>query len=309
MKHWDVVGLGVSTLDALYLVEAFPADEGNRRALDFSLQGGGPVATAIVALARLGARVAMADTAGDDWRGLRIRQEFESEGVATDMIEVHTGATSTLACVLVRQQDGARSIVWYPGSAPDLVPLESLRRSVEASRCLHLNGRHLEACQAACRWAKRAGRLISFDGGAGRYREELRSLLPLSDICIVALEFAQTYAGLQHPAQAARRLLDEGPSLVVLTDGERGSWVHSRGETPFHQPAFAMPHVTDTTGCGDAFHGAFLFGLLESWPLPSVARFASAAAALNTRQLGGRQGLPTRAEVEALLTERARDPA
>ena len=161
------------------------------------------------------------------------------------------------------------------------------------------------ACLAACRWAHEAGGQVSFDGGAGRYRDELRALIPATDICVVAREFAQAYTSLDAPAQAARRLLDDGPSLVVVTDGERGSWIHARGEEPFAQPAFPMPDLVDTTGCGDSFHGAFLWGLLQGWPLPRTARFASAAAALNARRLGGREALPTTPDVESFLAGRA----
>ena len=69
MSGHDVVGLGVATIDIVMLVDHLPAEEEIERALDLTLQGGGPVATAIVTLTRLGARTAMLDAIGDDWRG------------------------------------------------------------------------------------------------------------------------------------------------------------------------------------------------------------------------------------------------
>ncbi|MCJ7512324.1 MAG: carbohydrate kinase family protein [Anaerolineales bacterium] len=301
MKRYDVLGLGVSTVDALYLVDHFPSDEENQQASAMTLQGGGPVATAIVTLGRLGASAAMADTVGDDWRGEFVRRSFAEERVAGDLLETCPGSTSTLSCVLVRQHDGARSIVWYPGTAPELMPSDRLQQAVTASQIVHLNGRHFEACLQACDWAHQSGGRVSFDGGAHRFREELRRLVPRTDICIVARQFAQAYTGEAEAASAARRLLAEGPSLVVVTDGARGSWVHAGGEPPFSQPAFTMPEVVDTTGCGDSFHGAFVFGLLQGLPLREIARFAGAVAALNTQELGGRAGLPSRERVEAFL--------
>jgi ribokinase len=68
----------------------------------------------------------------------------------------------------------------------------------------------------------------------------------------------------------------------------------------FHQPAFAMDAV-DTTGCGDVFHGGYMFGLLQHWPLRETVRFASACAALKTRALGGRTAIPSLQEVELFL--------
>ena len=68
-----------------------------------------------------------------------------------------------------------------------------------------------------------------------------------------------------------------------------------------HQPAHQLPKVVDTTGCGDSYHGAFLFGLLQGLDLKQIASLASAVAALNSQRLGGRSGLPTYEQVKSFL--------
>jgi sugar/nucleoside kinase (ribokinase family) len=297
----DALGLGVSTVDLLTLVEEFPAREGNRRALDQSLQGGGPVATAMAAMARLGGRVGMIDAVGSDWRSRVILEEFDRCGVSTAHIRRLPEGTCALSCVLVRQTDGLRSIIWYPGSVPELGPDDLAAVPLESAPLLHLNGRHLEACLSAAARVRRAGGRVSFDGGAHRYRAELRRLIPLSDICIVAREFGEASIGESDPARAAEALAALGPSLVGVTDGVRGSWIRREDGSILRQPAFRVP-IVDTTGCGDCYHGAFLFGLARGLPLEQTARLASAAAALNARALGGRAGLPTLAQVEAFLS-------
>jgi sulfofructose kinase len=302
MERFDVVGLGVSPLDMVTLVDHFPAEEGVQMALDIAVQGGGPVATALVTLARLGAKTAMLDAIADDWRGKLVLAEFRAEGVCTDYLKVSPGRISSTATVLVsRQAGGARAIVFYPGTAPELSPADLPRPEIESARFLHVNGRHWEACLEACRWARTAGVPVSFDGGAHRYRPELRQLVPLTDVCIVARDFAEKYTQAADIRQAAEALLREGPRLVAITDGVRGSWVRSREGEFFHQPAYLLPDVVDTTGCGDSYHGAFLFGLLQGWELKRAAALASAVAALNSRHLGGRGGLPTLEQAEAFL--------
>ncbi len=301
MTDFDVIGLGVATLDLLARVDHFPCGEEIQRAEDMAIQGGGPVATAIVALARLGARTAMFDAVGDDWRGDLIRAEFEREGVSTQHLRRCAGRTSATACVMVRKSDGARSIVYLPGSTPELQVADLPRPAIESARAIHVNGRHAAACLQACQWARQAGALVSFDGGAGRYRPEMRALVSLADVCIVAREFAERYTSASDLQTAAARLLGEGPRLVVITDGVNGSWVFPPG---LHQPAYPLAIAVDTTGCGDAYHGAFLFALLQDMRPQEAAAFASAAAALNARNLGGRVGLPSRHEVEAFLAER-----
>jgi sulfofructose kinase len=300
--HLDVIGLGASTIDFLTLVDHLPAEDEVLRALEISVQGGGPVATAIVTLARLGARAAMIDAVGDDWRGALIREEFQRAGVSVDYLKVGTGWTSSTSCILVKSGSGARSIVWAPGTAPDVSPADLPRAAIRSARLLHLNGRHWDACMEAARIARAAGVQVSFDGGAGRYRPELDQLVPLTDICIVARDFAEKYTRQPEIGKAAEALLKAGPSIVVITGGTSGSWIHARDGQPFHQPAYLMPQVVDTTGCGDSYHGAFLFGLLQGMDLQSTASFASAVGALNTQQLGGRRGLPTREQVKSFLS-------
>ena len=68
-RKFDVVGLGASALDLLQVVDELPGGECVQQASNYALQGGGPIATAMVALARLGSRTAMLDKIGDDWRG------------------------------------------------------------------------------------------------------------------------------------------------------------------------------------------------------------------------------------------------
>jgi sulfofructose kinase len=301
--QFDAVGLGVSVVDVVTRVDHFPAQEEVQHASAVAVQGGGPVATAMVALARLGARVAMLDAVGNDWRGDLIRDEFQREGMCIDYLKRVAGCTSSIASILVRQRDGARSIVYAPGTAPQLSAADVPRDVITSARILHLNGRYWGACLQACQYARESNVQVSFDGGAHRYRPEMRRLVPLTDMCIVARDFAEHYTQETDVWKAAEKLLREGPGLVVITDGPRGSWVYARGGRSFHQPAYLLPQVVDTTGCGDSYHGAFLFGLLKGMDLEQTAALASAVAALNSQHLGGRSGLPTLEQVTSFLSD------
>jgi sulfofructose kinase len=300
-RSYDVVGLGVSTLDLLMVIDDFPERESVQRAHSSLLQGGGPVATAMVTVARLGGRAAMVDKVGDDWRGNLILQEFAREGVATEHAVVSAGHSSSIASIQVRKADGARSITYAPGDTEELSAAEVPEDVVASAKILHLNGRHFDACIAAAGLGKRHGVVVSFDGGAHRYRPELKELVALSDVCIVARDFAFSFSGAKSLEASAAALLDAGPGMVVVTAGSEGSWLFEKGDEPFHQPAFEAGRVVDTTGAGDAYHGAFLFGLARGYSLRSCALMASAVAALNTEALGGRSALPTFDEAVAFL--------
>lgn len=300
----DVVGLGVSTIDLLQVVDRLPGTELVQKAHDCIISGGGPVATAIVAAARLGAATAMIDRIGDDLFGRMVLDEYLGAGVETSGIIVEGGRTSSKASILVRKADGARAITYSPGDAGDLPPAHIKEEQIRSAGILHLNGRHFEASLHAARLARKAGASVSFDGGAHRYQSEHLELIPLIDICIVAEEYASSCTGKGDVDAAADALLQAGPKLVVITQGKAGSWICPREGERFHQRSYEAGEVVDTTGAGDAYHGAFLFGLARGYTLKEAAKLASAVGVLNTRSLGGRHALPTLPEVECFLQDK-----
>jgi sulfofructose kinase len=300
-KKYDVIGLGSSMVDVLSLVDHFPDKEGVQKAYLSCMEGGGPVATAIVTLARLGAQTAMIDSLGNDWLGNFILGEFGRENVDASLLKIHEGETSSLSNILVRKTDGTRTIVYSRGSAPEINPAEISIDTINQAKFIHISGRHFETCLNLARNVNKQETKISFDGGANRFKERDKQLIPLVDICIVAKEYALSYIKESDVNSTGNALLTEGPEIVVITDGINGSWLFTREINSYHQPAFIMKDTIDTTGCGDSFHGAFLFGLCKGFNLYETMRFASAVAALNSLKLGGRSGLPNYDEAKDFL--------
>jgi sulfofructose kinase len=98
-----------------------------------------------------------------------------------------------------------------------------------------------------------------------------------------------------------RELAVEFGNVVSVTGGSSGSWWCIEGEL-HHVPAIAVP-VVDTTGAGDVFHGAFAAGLARRQPILQAAVYASAAAAEKIRRGDGWDGMPSDADVAALMRE------
>jgi ribokinase len=295
MQQLDVVGLGVATLDFIAVAAQEPVLGTKQRAAEWHEAGGGPVATALVTLARLGARTCMLGGVGDDAYGPRIIGDLQGEGVATEGMQIHPGS-SHVAFALAEPANGRRTIWWHNDEAVlECVTVDPAL--VQSARFLLIDSYLPDAALAAAEAMHAAGGLVMID--MGHVREEVMHLLPHCDLYVVSERFGYEATGEEQPERAARALHERYGKLVVVTAGERGSWCVSAGEA-FHTPAFSMP-IVDTTGAGDVFHGGFLYGLLQGWSLRATARFASATAALKCRAAGGRAGIPTLAEVEALL--------
>lgn len=303
MASFEIVGLGLATVDVITLTPRLPGPDDVFAVDEIVVQGGGPVATALVAAARLGASAAYLGTIGSGRWGQEVAAGFARYGV--DAAHARHGGTGEqpLSVILVDATSGRRSILYRPGTLPDLAPDDLPAAVVEGARILHLDGGHLKAALHAARLARAAGVTVSFDGGAGEKWPGIEELLPLVDVMVVARQFATTYAGEADPAAAGPALLRQyDPQEVVITDGERGAWYWD-GRGRLHRPAFSVD-VVDTTGAGDVFHGAYLFAHLRGWGPERRLAFASATAALKCRRAGGRAGIPSRQEVEAFLQKR-----
>lgn len=303
MPHLDVVGIGRAPLDMIYVVDHFPAGDDLIRVEEASIQGGGPVPNALCALARLGASTALIDTVGDDWQGKKIIEFLEEQNVMTNFMMVEPSSRSTVSTILVERSTGKRAIINYKGNTPPPVLSQTVIDLMSHSQILHLSGSYPNVNLEAVPIFKELGGKVSFDGGAGLFKDIDRKLIPNVDYCICAIGYAQAYTGNDSIPQMLDVLLDEGVEVAGITCGVDGSWFKSRRGDIFHQPAFHLSSIVDTTGCGDVFHGVFLYGILQGFPLPKTAKYASAAAAIVSTRLGGSISSPTLEEILTLTGE------
>ena len=295
----EFVGLGFCSNDYLSLLPEIPIDN-KVQMLEHLVQGGGPAATATVAAARLGLSAAFISTVGDDDPGKRILLDFEAEKVSTRAVVVRPGMTSPVAYCWIDAPTGQRSVAWTRGTLPELKPEEVDLELVRNAKMLHIDGHNPAGALAACREAKKHGVLVNFD--AGTLRDGVPELLPYADILIASEKFARQYSGLDDLEQALRELGEVGAAVTGVTMGDKGSMVLDRGGI-LHCPAFKIKPV-DTTGAGDVYHAGFGVRYLETRDLMECMRFGSAVSALKCLKLGGRAGIPSRAEVDAFLAER-----
>lgn len=297
----EVIGLGYNSYDVLAIVSDLPDFDDVRGAHidDLVFDGGGPAGTALATLARLGAETGYIGLMGDDREGRWLAELFDADGVDMSRMRVSDQVGTNVCLILVEQGTGGRSILCRRGVGQRDLTLDAAdRQIIQEAKVLHLDGQFMPAAIQAAGWMGETDGKVCFD--ANHPRPRLDELLPLTNWLVVAEPFPQAYTGLADRDEAASDLLAIGPEVLAVTLGAEGCHLWSAGES-FHSPGFKVQAV-DTTGAGDAFHGGFIYGMLQGWELQRVARFANAVAALNCRTLGGRQGLPKLDEVQQLLS-------
>jgi ribokinase len=285
----DVFGLGQCCLDLLALTREYPPPDVKCEVFDLTRQGGGPIATALVALARWGFRCAIAGVVGADPIGDEIRLSLDSEDVDVDGILTRHGGESQFAFIVAEPGSGRRTIFWRRPTGEPPSPAELDLDRIRSARVVHTDGLFPEASLAAAREARAAGVEVSVD--AGTLRDGMVELARLSDHFLASSTFVEAYAPGRSPLDACRRLSKLGPSVVGVTVGARG-WAAIADGVELEGPAYPVEAV-DTTGCGDVFHAGYLYGLLRGWPPVRRLDFGAWAASRVAIALGGRSGIPS----------------
>jgi sugar/nucleoside kinase (ribokinase family) len=276
----SVVCVGLATLDSIYAVPAHPEPDARAVANELAVAGGGPAATAAVALARLGVESVFVGAVGDDEAGAEIVRGLAREGVDVLQVAVVEGARSPQSSILVDLGTAGRTIVHYPGTVPPLELSDRARRLCRDAAWVHVD----HAGWSAVRGLRREVRL-SVDGG------NPIDGLELDGVAV----YAPTEAELERQG-GLRAALDAGAECVVFTRGAGGSAGAARGGELVEAPAVEVDAVS-TLGAGDVFHGALLAALVEGDGLAGALRFANTCAALSCRALDGRSAIPRRDEV------------
>ncbi len=300
----DVVGLGYSALDTIGLTPRLPDLDDNVLLEDLTRQGGGPVAQALVTLARLGATAGFVGRIGDDDAGALIRSGLADEGVDVAYLQTAQGARSLQSMILVDKDTGKRSICAFRGTAGEIDLDDRTLEYLCSGQYLHLDGHSAAAAVVAARQAAQRGVRVCLDAGAGTDVDYLLPLVRETHVLIAAERFTMMASPDGSVVTGAAHLLTLGPEIVVVTLGERGSYTLS-ANAEFSTAPFPVS-VVDTTGAGDVFHGAYLYGLLQHWDLASTAAFAGATAALKCTRLGGRAAIPRLPDVLAFMAGQGR---
>jgi sugar/nucleoside kinase (ribokinase family) len=297
-KPFDAVALGLNAVDHLIVVPRYPEFNTKTRFLSHTVAAGGQAASAMVALTRLGLRSRYIGKVGSDDAGAYQLRTLHSEGVESSGVAIVEGAETQSAFIIIDKTSGERTIVWDRDDRLTIRPDEVDPDAVTSGRVLHLDGHDVQASIAAAGFARKAGIPVVLDidniyPGAER-------LLPAIDFLISSATFPERMTGVAGLENALVKLAETTGSLfVAATLGSEGALAYFCGRF-LRSPAFKVECV-DTTGCGDAFHGGFIYGLLAGFSVEDTLRFANAVAGLKCRSVSARSALPRLEEVETLL--------
>jgi len=299
----DVVGVGLNATDTFIPVAHYPERGSKVEFRSAKVLPGGQVATAMIACQKWGLRTRYIGKIGDDSASELHRAEFARHGVEAHLF-IAPGCPSQQAFILV-DDSGERTVLWKRDERLTLRREELRKEWVVNARALHIDGHDTAAAAIAASWARAAGIPVIAD--VDELYPGVETLLRSVDYLITSRDIPSRLTeepDLKKSLPALQKRF--GSRLAAATLGEQG--VLAWDGTQFHYaPAFHVKPV-DTTGAGDIFHAAFIYALLQGWPLQRQLDFACAAAALNCTALGARGGIQSVDSIERLIAGGARHP-
>ncbi|MCL1794739.1 MAG: carbohydrate kinase family protein [Oscillospiraceae bacterium] len=285
----DIIGIGRPCIDILTVVESLPKPNSGSGIIDFSRQGGGNVATAMAAAARLGAKAGFIGLSGSCAHGKALREDFEYNGVDISHSVTVEGEPSDFAIILSDLETRGRSIMYKGGGIRGIELGDLEREYITGASFLHLEGCG-EPERTAAAWMRAAGKKVSFD--VSRHYRQIDEFTPCIDVFVASEFYYKAVFGESRDYEKNSRLVaGRGPEIVVFTLGEKGCAGYCRDDGFFYEEAYKV-EVFDTLGAGDVYHGAFLAGLAKGFGAKKSAKFANAVSAVKICHIGGRAGIP-----------------
>jgi ribokinase len=297
-----IVVVGSVTMDLVTTTQRIPAIGQTLIGTGFRTTPGGKGANQAVAAARLGYPVSMVARVGRDIYGPELIENLHLAGVDTGAVKKVDGSSGLAPIFLA--ETGENSIVVVPGAngTMDRAAVDSnadLIRSAGIVLCqLEIP---IETLTYTLDFCAEANVPVMLDPAPA-------AELPDSALSRVAwftpneTEAAFYVDEGSSVEECAKRLLARGIQNVVLKRGVEGAYVAlSSGEAKW-VPPFKVQAI-DTVAAGDCFNGAYAVGLLEGLDPFAAARFANAAAAICVTRRGAQASMPSRAEVDAFMSQ------
>ena len=292
-----------------------------RHASRFAMTFGGAESNVAIGLARLGHQAGWISRVGNDEFGKAVLAFVSGQGVDTSEVRLDSEAPTGVYFKEPRRPNDTRVYYYRKGSAASRMRPEDLNEAyIAQAKYLHitgitpaLSGECRETVYKAAELAKKHGVKIVFDPNIRRKlwpekeaRETLLALSSLADIILPGAAEGKFLFGESGTERLGRMFLELGPEAAVIKLGAEGSAVCTKSS--FRKvPGYSVERVADPVGAGDAFAAGFLSGLLAGLSLTEAAARGNAAGALVTMVNGDVEGLPEKAEIEAMMEEKFDD--
>lgn len=287
--------VGNATYDITMILDKYPRENIKYKANEMVMCPGGCASNVAYLLAKWGIDTSFIGSVGNDYFGRCMLDDFKEVNVNIDNVNISDRYNSPVSLIVSSLDNDSRTIVSYRNP---LLKIDSDNFNLEFDY-IFFDGREPDY---AIQLLKNKGNAICVMD-ASRTDSKNIEMAKRVDYLVCSLEFAEQVSDMKLDISNRDSLLSFYSFLekifknnIVITLEENGCIYKHKGIVKI-MPSLNIGDVNDTTGAGDVFHGAFLYGLIKGFTYEDIIRLATIAGGLSVRKYGGRKGIPGVEEV------------
>ncbi|WP_127477564.1 PfkB family carbohydrate kinase [Sulfurivermis fontis] len=261
-----ILAVGIATLDIINLVEDYPPEDAEVRALEQETRRGGNATNTLVVLSQFGHQCSWAGTLADEPDARLIRADLARHAIDTSAVEWLPRGKVPTSYITLSQRSGSRTIVHYRD-----LPEYSFEhfRAIDLTRFdwIHFEGRNVEVTQRMLERVTKLHPELPCSLEVEKPRPGIEQLFPYPDLLLFSRVYARA-CGFQRAEGLFDRVRAQAPTAqLVCAWGEGGAYARDRDGRGYHTPAFPPPRLVDTLAAGDVFNAGIIHGLARKRPL------------------------------------------
>ena len=304
MKEKKAVIIGSLNYDIILKQKRLPKIGETFVADSITMCGGGKGANQAVQLSKLGGKAFMAGCVGNDKFGEELLSNLQKHNVNTDNVKLSEKNNTGMGIVNVFD-DGKLIATITRGANYDITnsDIDKIKNEIISAQIIILQMEiPIEVIAYVITLASKHDVYIILNAApACKIKEEVLSKVN----CLVVNETEASFYlnkeinDVKSSIENCEELYGKIKDLLIITLGENGSLLYD-GKEKLHIKA-RKAEVTETTGAGDSFIGAFAYKLLNDSSYKEAAEFASLVSSITVTKIGAQDSMPTYEEVKKFL--------
>lgn len=273
----NILGIGETVIDKSITIDGYAREGTKVNACEEHISVGGPVATALVLLSRLGVTCNLVTSIAHDYEGNLISKTLREENIK---LTINNQSKTKVNMVITNKSNGSRTII---KSTTTHKKIQNIPLKLLGNADIILFDRHEpEAFEFVLKNKKSHTKIIS-DPSTEVSLSTLK-LIKNSTYAIIPIEIFDDIKNILTPEE------------LIITAGHEGTYILKKNKL-VHEPTYKVD-VKDTLGAGDIYRGAFAYGILKGWKTRKSVRFANLVSSLHCTRIGNTTAIPTKEEIK-----------
>lgn len=294
--NMKILVIGHAAYDVTFPLDKFPEENTKSRVPSRVESGGGPAFNAAYLLGKWGMDVSFAGLVGNDNFGNKLIKQLEMVGISTKYLQISNSFPTTNSFIIANTSIGSRTVLTY---RPDNMKMEDFKLDFEPDIIL-MDGQEYDL---SVKFIKEYPNAISIID-AGRPKENIINLAKMVNYVVCSKEFAESVTNTKITDNHS--IIDLYKKMENLFSGKVVVTLESKGALyKYNNQIKIMPSLkvkaVDSTGAGDIFHGAFTYGIANSYDLEKTIMISNVAGALSVTKIGSLASMPEKEKIREYI--------